>query len=232
MGILKNKTLLYAEDEIEIQAQYEIFFKNYFYKVIVANDGQEALDLYNKHNPDVLILDINMPKIDGLTLVKNLRENKCEKDIVLLTARSDREALKKAITLHLTEYLEKPISRSELKNTLLKIENNMQDSSKKCLWQEEGVFFFWDEEKKELVSGDKVLTFTKNETILFELFISRFKLNTSITYQDIYETVWYDKDKEYSETTIKTLLNRLRSKLPKNAIKNTYGLGYSINLNN
>ena len=70
---LKNKTLLYVEDEINVQTQYEIYFKNIFHEVYTALDGETALLLFKEKKPDALILDINIPKIDGITLAKIIR---------------------------------------------------------------------------------------------------------------------------------------------------------------
>ena len=120
MKSLKEKTLLYVEDEPAILEQYTKFFCNYFFHVFTAEDGLNAKKVYEDKKPDVIILDINLPKINGITLVKYIREKDRKTPIVLLTARSDKETLKSAIELDITTYLEKPITRNALKETLEK----------------------------------------------------------------------------------------------------------------
>lgn len=229
MNLLKQKTLLYAEDEIIIQKQYSQYFRNYFKTVLTALDGDEAYKIYYNKKPDVLILDINMPKLNGLEVAKKIREYDVDTKIILLTGRSDKETLKEAIELGLTTYLEKPITRESLKNTLVKLAQSLEKDTLKALWYINGDYYIWDSDKMELKYKDKQILLTKQENLLFQLFIVSNERN--ITYQDIYEAVWYDDfSKEFKESTIKTLISGLRIKLPPKAIKNAYGMGYFFNI--
>jgi len=229
MDLLKQKTLLYAEDEILVQKQYTNYFSNYFKEVFSAFDGLEAQNIYLDKKPDIVILDINMPKINGLEVANKIRKDDANTKIVLLTARSDKDTLKKAIELGLTTYLEKPITREDLKSTLIKLSQSFNDESITPLWYVDGYYYIWNNKIKELRYKDKFVFLTKQEISLLNLFIV--SKQRHISYQDIYETVWYDDfSKEFKESTIKTMISCLRKKLPPKSIKNTYGLGYSINI--
>ena len=111
-------TVLFAEDEEIIRNSYLNFLSLYFETVIVAKDGEEALKLYKKHNPDLVITDIVMPKIDGLTLIKMIRQNDDITRTILLTAYSEQEQLLKATELNITKYLIKPVKKQALKEAL------------------------------------------------------------------------------------------------------------------
>ena len=228
MELLKQKTLLYAEDELDIQKQYTQYFQNYFKYVFSVANGQEALSIYNKQKPDVLILDINMPQLNGLEVAKRIREQDSDINIILLTAKSDKETLKKAIELELTTYLEKPISRAALKEALKKLNNKMHKKTIKKLWLYENDYYVWDTEKQELTYKKQQIALTKQEMLLLNLFVRQNGIKTN--YQDIYEVVWFDSDKEYKEANIKTLISALRIKLPPKAIQNVYGVGYFLNI--
>lgn len=223
---LLDKTLLYAEDEKSIRIQYGMYFNNIFKEVYLASDGEEALMLYSKNKPDAIILDIKMPKIDGIALTKQIRNLNQNIPIILMTAMSDRETLKQAIELQLLTYLEKPVSRNDLKGALEKLSKKFIDDNILQLWKIENSNYIWNKKEKSLYCNNLRIKLTKKEILLLSLLIE--KKSMLCTYQDIYEYVWQDSDKAYSESTIKTLLSTLKSKLPKDVIKNQYGVGYSI----
>jgi len=228
MQILKNLTLLYAEDETITQALYVRYFKDYFKTVLTAENGQQALDLYNSEKPDVVILDINMPILSGLEVSKRIRESDKETKVILFTARTDKEALLKAVELGLITYLEKPVSKEKLQQALKKISAEFKKAEPLMLWHIDGQNYSWDYVKRELSFDNKVLSLTKKEILLFELLLTT--RQDKISNQIIYENVWEDDEKEYSENAIKAVIKGLRAKLPPETIKNIYGLGYYLNI--
>jgi len=230
MSILQQKTLLYAEDELITQAYYAVYFKNYFKTVYTADNGQQALDVYYDKKPDVLILDINMPLINGLDVCKRVRKEDTQTKIILLTSRIDKEAFLEAVELGLTTYLEKPVTKEHLIFSLNKLFNEKHKMKTATLWHEKEQLYYWNFLKRELFCADQLIRLSKNEKALLEMFIKT--RHEKLNYQQIYEVVLTseNKHKDYSEGAIKALISGLRSKLPKNSIKNSYGLGYSLNL--
>ncbi len=220
-------TLLYAEDELNILKQYSNYFKNYFLHVYTAVDGKQALSLYRDKKPDVAILDINMPFLNGLEVAKKMRIDNSDICIILLTARSDKRAFLEAVELDLTTYLEKPMKRDELKQALVKLSQKIKSKNSINLWLYDDSYYTWDKKQEKLFYNQHHISLTKQETILLALLISRD--GAKINYQEIYESIWFDEDREYKESTIKTLISTLRIKLPQNAIKNIYGMGYYLN---
>ncbi|MFK5892688.1 MAG: response regulator, partial [Pseudomonadota bacterium] len=217
--ILKEKTLLYAEDELHTQQQYQYFFENYFKTVFTADNGKQALELYSSEQPDVLILDINMPLVSGLEVCKEIRKNDQHTQIILLTSRADKQALLEAVELGLTCYLEKPVARTELKQALAKIIETQPQTKDILLWDVNQQKYFWNTYKQTLCCDTSNILLTKKEKDLLQLLISTRK--DKLTYHNIYQALHTQSNhSQFSETAIKTLIKALRKKLPENAIKN------------
>ncbi|MCK4441206.1 MAG: response regulator, partial [Sulfurovaceae bacterium] len=100
--------LLYIEDDKDIQSIYLDILQEYVGKVYCANDGKEGYELYLSCQPDIILLDINMPKIDGLTLAKKIRDIDKDVKIIITTAHGEQDKLLKAIELYLIKYILKP----------------------------------------------------------------------------------------------------------------------------
>ncbi len=77
---------------------------DYFFSFTIANNGEEGLEKYKKINPDIIITDIMMPKLDGLEMTKRIREENETIPIIVLSAFSDKEKLLKAIDIGITKY--------------------------------------------------------------------------------------------------------------------------------
>ena len=91
--ILKNYSILYAEDEKGVQKATADYIQRYFKEVYVASDGKEAWELYLKYKPDVLLSDVDMPQMDGLALAHKIREVNASIPIVMITAFTDTDKL-------------------------------------------------------------------------------------------------------------------------------------------
>ena len=228
MNILNQKKLLYVEDEKIIRDQYLKYFENFFQEVITADDGEEGLSLYYEINPDVVILDINMPKLNGLELSKKIKESNKEIPIILISAHDDKETLTSAIEIGVLLFLDKPLQRRSIKKMLEKLVSRFESKNIVPLWNVNNLLYTFNNLQSKLYCEGKEIKLTRNETLLLELLM---EVNIKIMYQEIYEGVWKNKNKEYCESTIKSLINTLRKKLPENAIENEYGMGYSIKYN-
>ncbi|MFH1173178.1 MAG: response regulator [bacterium] len=104
-----NKTILIAEDEPALLRVLSDSFQDAGFKVLEAEDGQKALDLALSSHPDCLLLDILMPKMDGLTVIEKLRQDEWGKTayIVVLTNFSDSQKVAKATENYVFDYLVK-----------------------------------------------------------------------------------------------------------------------------
>ena len=111
-------TVLYAEDDPQSRQNYAFVLEEYFSNVYIAKDGKEALDIYYNKKPDILLLDISMPYINGLEVATKVRKENKNIPIIMLTAHADKENLLAAIPLKLTDYLLKPIDDKNLKKIM------------------------------------------------------------------------------------------------------------------
>lgn len=106
--------LLYAEDEISMAGAVEDILKYHNYIVDVVYDGLEALDYARNEKYDGIILDIMMPKVDGLEVLRTLRKEGCRTPVLLLTAKSQVEDRIQGLDMGADDYLPKPFAMGEL----------------------------------------------------------------------------------------------------------------------
>lgn len=126
-GLLKESTLLYLEDEEVIREETKNIFEKVFKKVYVGEDGQRGLTLYNEHKSEITLIltDINMPKMDGLEFMKEVRKDNTSLPILIVTAFNDTEQLVQAIKYKVSDYIIKPI---QLNTTLKIMDKILQDN--------------------------------------------------------------------------------------------------------
>ena len=106
-----------------------------------ARDGQEGYELILEKTPDLVILDIQMPKMNGLEMLKKIREKNIECRFLVLTAYSDFNYAKQAIELGIENYLLKPIKIAELKKALYQIEEKLsREQSKESAFSLDNIF--------------------------------------------------------------------------------------------
>lgn len=223
-------SILYIEDDKDIRANYVNYLNRHFDKVFEAADGEEGYYKYIKNRPDIMIVDINLPKLNGLDLVRKIRESDHSIKVIMLTAHSETKYLLEATELKLTKYLVKPVSRSELKDALsLVIDelSNFETKSKKRIVLKDG--FSWDIQRVELLKNNSSSVLTNKERSILALLFS--SVNTTYTYDEIIIDVWYEDDYDRDKLdALKTIIKNLRKKLPKDTIKNVFGTGYKIEI--
>ena len=95
-------------------------------------------------------------------------------------------------------------------------------------YQTEEESFFWDKHHRDLYRNAELIALTRKEKLLLEMFVTSH--HNKLSNEQIYDTVWFEdySNQNYNESSIKTLINKLRAKLPPKIIKNTYGLGYYL----
>ena len=119
LNSLKNLELLYIEDEADVMSQTKLILDDFVKVVHTAKDGEEGLKMALELPIDIIIADINMPKLNGIDMIKALK-NEHEKDIpcIITTAHTDTEYLIDAINLKVDGYIIKPINIKDLINSV------------------------------------------------------------------------------------------------------------------
>ncbi|WP_456480509.1 diguanylate cyclase [Nautilia sp.] len=111
---LKNLTCLYVEDDENVRESFLLILNKIFKNVLIAKNGEEGCILYEKYKPDIVLSDIKMPVMDGLEMTKNIKTLNSDAYILLLTAFTDIDFLKRAIDLGVEGYITKPIDKKKL----------------------------------------------------------------------------------------------------------------------
>lgn len=110
------KKILIVDDEPSILMSLDFLFRKKGYEVFIARDGREAIDLLNNHHPDLTILDIMMPEVDGYEVCSYIRKTDAlsHSGIIFLSAKSKKSDMEKGLELGANAYLTKPFSNKEL----------------------------------------------------------------------------------------------------------------------
>ncbi len=218
--------LLYIEDDKDIQEIYLNLLQDDVGEILCANDGEEGYEKYLSFKPDIILLDINMPKIDGLTLAKKIRDVDKDVKIIVTTSYSDREKLLQAVELYLVKYILKPIEPDELKGAMNKAIKELNQERDKLFYLDD--ITTWNATNQKLIEGNKEIRLTKNERRFLMLISSN--PSKVYTFFEIFDYLSYDDfDKEFDANQIRALVKLVRKKVPKDAILNIYGEGYRFN---
>ncbi|WP_298816167.1 response regulator [Chloroflexus sp.] len=115
-----SPTIMVVEDESATRRLYRFLLQNSGYNVVEAEDGVDALEKLMVHKCDLIITDMNMPRMDGLDLVRTLRQNQSQVYVIMVTAFGTPDTEKKAFRAGVNEYLTKPFDFDELERRLQK----------------------------------------------------------------------------------------------------------------
>jgi len=219
---LKNYTILYIEDEPLIRRNAVEYLSRYCHHVLEAKDGHEGYSIYEANRPDLIISDIKMPKRDGLTLAKMIRQEDKNTPIIITTAHTKTEYLLKAVELQLVKYLIKPIEEDALIEALeLCFEKLQKDETNIIKLTPNHTF---DTFNQILFHDDEVVKLTLQETLFLKLLLKHPEHVCS--YQEIENYIFWEQG--MSEDALKTLVKNVRKKTEKSLIENHAKLGYKI----
>lgn len=229
MIIMNNLTLLYAEDDAQTRENYTFVLQQYFKEVYTAKDGMEALELYKEKNPDILLLDISMPKLSGLDVAKEIRRNDEESAIVMLTAHSEQQKLLQAVNLQLEAYLIKPIDIQQFKEVLQKLIKRLANAD--IIYLANG--FTWNAHTSTLYHENNFIKLTKKETLLIQTLIAH--KEDYLLRDFLIIEIWHDEIPDAShDNKLTQLIYRFNNKLTQITkddtplIENRYASGYKI----
>ena len=229
----KTINIMYIEDDVLATTKLKNILEKYFNKIIIASNGEEAFEKM-KIEPkiDLIISDINMPKMNGLEFLEELRKDNFDMPFIFVTARDEPDKMLKAIQLDINNYVLKPIN---LQNLLSVIDKVVEKLYKEYLILEKNSHIqlnkdlFWNKNNRTLIFENEVIKLTKKELMFIEILMAEENMVHKI--EDIIFTLWNDEflDKDYI-SNLKNIISRLRNKVPSLIIENLYGMGYKINI--
>jgi len=125
--LINNFTLLYVEDEVEAQEQMKMMLEDDVKEFYQAFNGEEGLKLFKELNPDIILTDINMPLLDGLSMSQEIKNIDDEKPIIIMSAFDDRKTLLRALNMGIDYFTPKPIDMDIVNRKLEKIAKHLQN---------------------------------------------------------------------------------------------------------
>lgn len=219
----KNKILL-LEDDVNLSETVEEFLSDEGYEVICVYDGISAEEKIYEQKFDLLLLDVNVPGINGFELLKKIRVEGNETPAIFITSLNSTDDLSDGYESGCDDYIRKPFALKEL---LLRVQTILKRSffhkNENRVAIKEGIYY--DLDSNELIKNDEKVVLNNKEDKLLRLFLKY--QNQIISHDKIYETLW-DYDETYSDSALRTYIKNLRKILGKESIESIKKLGYKF----
>ena len=220
--------ILIVEDEPHINRLIELVLQSDgYYKIRKAFDGKEALEKIMTEKPDLILLDVMIPEIDGFSLCKKIKEDKNLNSIqiIMLTAKKMEEDILKGFENGAIDYISKPFSNKLLLARIKAHLTNSKFNNEESFYNE----IILDNFKKTVKIKDKQIDLTKSEFIILQTFMA----NVGIVFSrsQLLSYLHGDDGFEISERAVDVQIVNLRRKLGDfgNCIETVRGMGYKLN---
>ncbi|MEA3499310.1 MAG: response regulator transcription factor [Campylobacterota bacterium] len=223
--LLKEINILYVEDEDSTRNTISEILNKFSDNVRLASNGLEALEIYNNDSIQLIITDIEMPVMDGIKLIEEIRKNDIVTPVIMLTAFTTSEYLLPSANLNVQSYIVKPINLNKLKEALYKATEYLNLTSNLFLHITKELSY--DKINGVLISHEnQEVHLNKKEKALMNLLVEN--KNKLVTYSQIEYAVWYHFDEVMTDSALRTVIKNLRKKSDVKFIDNIAGLGYKI----
>ena len=221
--------LLIAEDEIELANALAKLLRKNNYSVEIANDGEDALFRFELENYDAIILDIMMPKINGIEVLKTIRKTNTNIPIIMLTAKAEVEDKVLGLDSGANDYLEKPFDTRELLARLRSITRQKEEINNKLMLGNVSL----NRKTFELEVNNKSVKLTNKEFQMLEMLMQNKKVVISI--DQFIDKIWAD-DFDIDNNVVWVYISYLRRKLAALSanveIKSSRNIGYYLEIKN
>jgi len=216
--------ILLLEDDANLNETVSEFLEEHGHDIVSVYDGYEAQEKLYESKYDLLLLDINVPGIDGLNLLKESREEGVVAPAIYITSMNSVDDLEKGFNSGCDDYIRKPF---ELKELLIRVETLLRrdffHESKKLIKISENIAY--DTKNSELVIDGSSISLGNKESNLLKLFMKT--QNEIISHERIYKHLW-DFDEEPSDTALRTYIKNLRKIIGKDKIVSIKKQGYKF----
>lgn len=227
-------SLLTIEDDENISAAIEEYFSRAGYDVITAADGIAGMEAAAKMRPDVVVLDLMLPKLDGLAVCKELRQKSAQMPILMLTAKDDVVDKVLGLEMGADDYITKPFSLRELEARIKSVLRRSRAAAADGDGHDEAPIVYGnlriDPVRREVTISSRHIELTPKEFDLLRLFAA----NPGRVFPRKYllEKIW-DYSYEGYDRTIDSHINRLRAKIEENPdnpqlVLTVWGIGYKF----
>ncbi|HFK1513286.1 response regulator transcription factor [Bacillus paranthracis] len=230
---MSKETIMVVDDEKEIRELIAIYLKNEGYRVLQAENGEEGLELLKKNEVHLIVLDIMMPKIDGIHMCMKVREI-AEMPIIMLSAKTQDMDKILGLTTGADDYVTKPFNPLEL---IARIKSQLRRYMKMnggISLQNENEVEIGDMKinvtTHKVTIADQEVKLTPREFAILELLARNQGMVMSA--EQIYERVWKEEAFQ-SDNTVMVHIRKIREKIEENPrkpryVKTVWGVGYKI----
>lgn len=226
-SILKKLTILYIEDEINIRENVKKVLLLLCDNVYDVESVDKAKLILDDKRIDIIISDINLPGINGLDFIEEIRTVDKTIPVILLSAYTDTKYLLSATKLKLIDYLTKPIDFKILNDALHKCVQDIVDNARYIISFSDKINYNVLYKKLYNIESDLEITLTAKELELLDYLI--LYSNRVVSQDELKNNIWKDS-LEATDSALKNLLNKLRKKIGKESIINISGVGYRLNI--
>jgi len=212
--------ILLLEDDDILHDIIKEFLEEQNFNIDSFFSGDKALDAIGNKKYDLLLLDINVPEINGLEILEYLRDIKNKTPVIFITSLTNIKYLQKAFELGANDYLKKPFDLDEL---LIRIKHHLKNL-KDC-YKFQNIKFF--PAQFLIIKNDKKYRLKFKESEILKYFIKN--AQKIVTKDELIENIWQNQEKP-SDATIRTYIKNLRIILGSESFENIKGVGYKFNL--
>ena len=214
-----SKILLLEDDLLLAETLIDLLEENGM-EVIHAPNGQAALDKTFKQKFDLYLLDVNVPIIDGVTLLKELRDSSDETPAIFLTSHKEKEILKKGFLCGADDFITKPFDTDELILRISALLKRVKKEDVSCI----GLLCNDDTHKRFLYDNQEI-ELSKKEYQLLLLLVRH--ANSTVPKEMILDTLWTSSEGG-SDGALRVYVNRIKHLIPEINIENIRGIGYRL----
>jgi len=216
--------VLLIEDDVQLNNTISKYLSRNDYEVTSLTDGEKAISYIDMIHYNLYIIDINIPNINGLEILKYIRQKDILTPIIIITASLELESFKTAFDNGCSEYIKKPFYLEELKIRI----KNLLDTPKENQFIQISDDITYDTEYEELTIKNEVVKLRKKERRLLTLLLQN--INRSVDTEQIENYVWENKIKE--QYPLRQLITEVRKKfnIEENFIFADKGIGYRFEI--
>lgn len=224
--------ILYLEDEHYLGRIVKESLASRGYEIKLISDGANFMRNFDAFHPDICVLDVMVPNVDGFSLAKSVREKNIDMPIIFLTAKNQTEDVLEGFKSGGNDYIKKPFSMEEL---IVRVDNLLRLKSIKESDQGGKIFemgdFVFDQSKFQLKYKEELIELSHRENELLHLLLSQ--MNQKIERRTILKNIWGD-DSLYNSRNLDVYIRKLRvyfERDPRIQLKTLRGVGYYFSFN-
>ena len=219
--------ILVADDDVNIADLLRLYLEKEGYTLTLANNGEEALEKFNMETPDIVLLDIMMPKLDGWQVCREIRK-KSNCPIIMITAKGETFDKVLGLELGADDYLTKPFHLAELNARVKSLIRRRQ--AKGDVTVTLGNLLFYPDKRQVEINGKPLLLNRKEFDLLYYFVVNPGRV---INKMSLAESVWGDNidqtdSLDFIYSQVKNLRKKLKQAEASVELKAVYGFGYKL----